>query len=128
MVDREVPLRNAMNEVLRDEYIADCTKAIRKWNKWLERAGMSERITLPHRAFHRHIGIHNSSHVTPEGQIVDQATWEARKGEWLPSQADLDYVKSLMVPVHEPGQVANWIAPPFKGINGQPADFDYVRF
>ena len=47
---------------------------------------------------------------------------------WLPSQADLDYVKSLMTPVYEPGKVANWIAAPFKGINGQPADFDYVRF
>jgi hypothetical protein len=23
--------------------------------------------------------------------------------------------------------VANWIAPPARGINGQPADFEYVR-
>ena len=58
----------------------------------------------------------------------DEATWEARRHEWLPSQADLDYVKSLMTPVYEPGKVANWLAAPFKGINGQPADFEYVRF
>jgi len=128
MVDREVPLRNAMNEVLRDEYIADCEKGIKKWNKWLERMGLSDRITLPHRAFHRHIGIYSGSHVTPDGKLIDESAWEAMRDEWLPSKDDLEYVKSLMTPVHEPEKVANWIAAPFKGINGQPADFEYVRF
>ena len=33
---------------------------------------------------------------------------------------------SLMQPVIEPGKVANWIAPPARGINGQPVDFEYV--
>ena len=27
-----------------------------------------------------------------------------------------------------PGKFAGWIAPPAKGIYGQPLDFDYVRF
>jgi benzoyl-CoA 2,3-epoxidase subunit B len=128
MVDREVPLRNAMNEVLRDEYIADCEKGIKKWNKWLDRMGLSDRITLPHRAFHRHIGIHSSSHVTPDGKLVSESAWEGMRDKWLPSPEDLAYVKSLMTPVHEPDKVANWIAAPFKGINGQSADFEYVRF
>jgi benzoyl-CoA 2,3-dioxygenase component B len=128
MVDREVPLRNAMNEVLRDEYIADCEKGIKKWNKWLERMGLSDRITLPDRAFHRNIGIHSGNHVTPDGQIIDESAWEAKRHEWLPSKEDLEYVKSLMTPVHEPEKVANWIAAPFKGVNGRPADFEYVRF
>ncbi len=30
-------------------------------------------------------------------------------------------------PVTEPGQFANWIAPPARGINGRPIDFEYVR-
>ena len=30
--------------------------------------------------------------------------------------------------VVEPGKFANWIAPPARGINRQPADFEYVRF
>ncbi len=34
----------------------------------------------------------------------------------------------LMGAVTEPGKFANWIAPPGKGIYGQPLDFDYVRF
>ena len=128
MVDREVPLRNAMNEVLRDEYIADCEKGIKKWNKWLDRMGLSDRITLPHRAFHRHIGIYSGNHVTPDGKLIDESAWEAMRGEWLPTKEDLEYVKSLMTPVHEPEKVANWIAAPFKGVNGRPADFEYVRF
>ena len=36
-------------------------------------------------------------------------------------------VKSLMQKVTEPGKYANWIAPPPKGINGNPIDFEYVR-
>ena len=29
--------------------------------------------------------------------------------------------------VTERGMVAGWIAPPARGINSQPADFEYVR-
>jgi benzoyl-CoA 2,3-dioxygenase component B len=30
-------------------------------------------------------------------------------------------------PVFETGKFANWIAPPKKGINHKPVDFEYVR-
>jgi len=39
LVEQEVPLRNAMNEVLRDEYVKDCQRAVDRWNKTLARAG-----------------------------------------------------------------------------------------
>jgi benzoyl-CoA 2,3-dioxygenase component B len=29
--------------------------------------------------------------------------------------------------VTAPGQFANWIAPPARGINSRPVDFEYVR-
>jgi benzoyl-CoA 2,3-dioxygenase component B len=29
--------------------------------------------------------------------------------------------------VHEPGKIADWIAPPATGIDRKPADFEYVR-
>ena len=48
-------------------------------------------------------------------------------GEWLPNEADETYIKSLMKPVYERGKMANWIAPPRKGINGLPVDFEYVK-
>ena len=28
----------------------------------------------------------------------------------------------------EPGKIAGWIAPPAKGINGQPVEYEYVHF
>jgi benzoyl-CoA 2,3-dioxygenase component B len=32
-----------------------------------------------------------------------------------------------MHPVIGRGQIASWIAPPAKGINGMPVDFEYVK-
>jgi benzoyl-CoA 2,3-dioxygenase component B len=32
-----------------------------------------------------------------------------------------------MVPCHEKGKTAGWIAPPAKGIQGMPIDYEYVR-
>ena len=41
----------------------------------------------------------------------------------------MEFVQSLMRgAVLEPGKMANWIAPPSRGINGQPVEFEYVRF
>jgi benzoyl-CoA 2,3-dioxygenase component B len=33
-----------------------------------------------------------------------------------------------MRPVYEPGKIAGWIAPPSKGINDKPFEYEYVRF
>jgi benzoyl-CoA 2,3-dioxygenase component B len=32
-----------------------------------------------------------------------------------------------MKPVHEQGKIANWIAPPKKGINSNEFEFEYVK-
>jgi benzoyl-CoA 2,3-dioxygenase component B len=64
---------------------------------------------------------------TPDGEMIDPAAFAARRGEWLPSDADEAYVKSLMQPAYEPGKMASWIAPPLKGINGLPGTFEYVK-
>jgi benzoyl-CoA 2,3-dioxygenase component B len=29
--------------------------------------------------------------------------------------------------VVEPGKIAGWVAPPTRGINGQPFEYEYVR-
>ena len=39
-----------------------------------------------------------------------------------------DGVQSLMKPVLEIGKFANYIAPPARGINRMPVDFEYVKF
>jgi benzoyl-CoA 2,3-dioxygenase component B len=59
--------------------------------------------------------------------IVDEGTWNRDIGKWLPSQDDGDFIVSLMQPVSEPGQFANWIAPPRLGIDNKPGDFEYVK-
>ncbi len=128
MVKEEVPLRNAMNEVLRDEYVEDCDRGVQRWNKALREAGMDFALALPHRRFHRHIGLHSGHHYDPEGNLLTSGQWEARKDAWLPSAEDEAFVASLMTkPVYEPGKIASWVAPPTKGIHGQPFEFEYVR-
>ena len=68
------------------------------------------------------------THFDPAGQPLDAATWERRRTEWLASDGDKDYLKSIQAePVYEPGRFANYIAPPLRGINRQPIDFEYVR-
>ena len=51
----------------------------------------------------------------------------SKQAEWLPTEEDCAYVQSLMHPVHNIGQCANWIAAPKKGINGHPFEYEYVR-
>jgi benzoyl-CoA 2,3-dioxygenase component B len=124
---KEVPLRNALNEVLRDEYVSDCERAVRKWNRTIASEGLSFELKLPSRKFNRKMGIYAGFHFDPDGNPIPQEAFEARRGAWLPTEEDRAYVRSLMVPVVEPGKVANWIAPPAKGVEGTPLDFEYVR-
>ncbi|HEY0323358.1 MAG TPA: benzoyl-CoA 2,3-epoxidase subunit BoxB [Pyrinomonadaceae bacterium] len=127
LASREVPLRNALNEVLRGEYVADCERAMTRWNKYLEDAGLGERLYLPSTRFHRHVGEYAGHHFDIEGNIITEAEFESGKRGWLPSIEDREYVRSLMHPVTEPGKIANWIAPPTAGIKGLPFEFEYVR-
>jgi benzoyl-CoA 2,3-dioxygenase component B len=127
IVREEVPLRNAMNEVLRDAYIDDCQRGIDRWNRILEKQELSFRFALPHRAFHRNIGTFGGRFFTPEGKQVSEQEWRARQEEWLPSDGDRAYIQSLMKPVFEPGKIASWIAPPQSGIKDKPFEFEYLH-
>jgi benzoyl-CoA 2,3-dioxygenase component B len=128
LVEQEVPLRNAMNEVLRDEYVADCQRGLDRWNKSLARAGVTGvQLRLPHRRFHRAVGPCAGMFFDPQGRMISEAEFKAHEAEWLPTAEDRAYVKSLMHPVWERGKVASWIAPPAKGINGMPVDYEYVK-
>lgn len=128
LVERQVPMLNALNEVLRDDYIKDSIGGVERWNKVIEKAGIGFRLRTPHKAFNRQIGSLAGAHVTPEGQVIDGSAWAAQSAQWLPSATDRAFVASLMGRVVEPGRFANWIAPPAVGINRQAVDFEYVRF
>ena len=129
IVKKAVPALQALNERLRQDYIDDCAKGVLRWNKTIERAGIDFQMTLPHRAFDRQIGAFAGLRVSPEGKVLSEAEWNANKDRWLPTDEDRAYVTSLMgAAVTQPGKFAHWIAPPARGINNQPGDFEYVRF
>ena len=115
MSSEVVPLRNAMNEVLRDEYVKDNEKGIEYWNRICAKLDQPYRFQLPHRRFNRKIGIYATQPFDTDGNPIDEDTWNRKVGDWLPTDDDREYVKSLMVPCREPGKIASWIAPPAKG-------------
>jgi benzoyl-CoA 2,3-dioxygenase component B len=127
-VTETVPLVNALNLDLRDEYVADCRNGVRRWNQVLARAELPQRLVLPHEGFNRKVGAYAGAYVTPEGGIVDADTWTAHADAWLPTEDDRAAVASVMRPEYEPGKFAGWIAPPPHGINSMGVEFDYVRF
>jgi benzoyl-CoA 2,3-dioxygenase component B len=128
LVDRDAPMLNALNEVLRDDFVRDSIAGVGRWNRVIEKAGIAFRLAVPHKAFHRKIGTLAQIHVSPEGRVIGESEWNANVDDWLPTADDRAFVASLMGRVIEPGKMANWIAPPPVGINRQPVDFEYVRF
>ena len=128
LLREDVPLRNAMNEVLRDAYVIDCQRGVDKWNRAIEAHGIPFKLTLPSRRFHRQIGIYAGVYASPDGELIGKEEFDRRAGDWLPTEADKAYVKSLMQkPIYDPKQMANWIAAPKQGVKGRPVDFEYVR-
>ncbi|HTS53237.1 MAG TPA: benzoyl-CoA 2,3-epoxidase subunit BoxB [Burkholderiales bacterium] len=122
-----VSLRNAMNEVLRNSYVKDCEIGVKRWNMQIQRAGFDLRLTLPSPRFRRSIGVWANVPTDTEGRPISREDHAVRIPEWLPSEADRAFVHGLMQHVVEPGKVAGWIAPPDRGINNLPVDYEYVR-
>ena len=127
MVQQDVPALTAINMRLRDDYKRDTSSGIVRWNKIIERNGVTFELALPHEAFHRQIGVFSNKPFDPEGKLITQGVWDKQRDDWLPSKADGDFIQSLMVPCFEPGQFAGWIAPPKVGIDNKPGDFEYVK-
>ncbi len=127
VVEREVAPRMTVNLQVRQAYQDDCQAALDKWNKLVADLGVAFR--LPSERFHRRVGTFSTGCFDPDGRRLSETDFRRREREWLPTDEDRAYVQNLMAhPVRTPGQFANWIAPPSRGINGQPIDFEYVRF
>jgi benzoyl-CoA 2,3-dioxygenase component B len=122
-----VPLRNAMNEVVRNSYVEDCMRGLTRWNRLVEAAGHAFRFALPSTRFRRTVGNWAGVPTDLEGRPISPAEFDARIASWLPGAGDRAFVASLMHRVAEPGKMAGWIAPPEKGIKDRPLDYEYVR-
>src|SRR5437870_8696763 len=106
LVPREVPLRNALNEILRGEYVKDCEKGLARWNKALADEGVSERLYLSNIRFHRHVGEYAGHYFDLEGNLITQQEFEAKKSEWLPTSEHREYVRTSTKPATEIGKIA----------------------
>ena len=123
----QIPMRNAMNDVTRGSYVKDCEMGVTRWNRLIEKAGHSFRLTLPSTRFRRNIGIWAGVPTDPAGNPITQQEFNARIASWLPSEGDQAYILSLMHGVYEQGKMAAWIAPPDRGINNNPVSYEYVK-
>jgi len=129
IVRKDVAALTALNERLRDDYIKEIESGVSRWQRVIDKAGIPFKLTLPHKGFHRAIGNFAGHHIGIDGQVMTEEAWKKREPEWLPSPRDHAYVQSLMSGrVVELGKFANWIAPPPRGINNNPLNFEYVRF
>ncbi|MGH7905909.1 MAG: benzoyl-CoA 2,3-epoxidase subunit BoxB, partial [Candidatus Binataceae bacterium] len=125
----QIPMRRAMNAVLRDSFSADCFRGLRRWNRELERRNIDTPLYLPTTSFNRKVGAFAGLPCDPHGKLLSPDEFERRRGEWLPAESDRAMLRELMKPVYEQRKIASWIAPPAKGIDGKPAlEFEYVRF
>ncbi|HYM01570.1 MAG TPA: benzoyl-CoA 2,3-epoxidase subunit BoxB [Stellaceae bacterium] len=126
-VTEQVPMRNAMNEITRGAYIRDCEIGVKRWNRQITKAGYSTELTLPSEHFRRGIGAWAGQPVDPTGRLISKEEYQAKLPTWIPSESDRAFVKSLMQRVTAPGKMAAWIAPPDRGINNLPVEYEYVH-
>src|SRR3989475_4470039 len=123
----DVPMLNALNEVMRESYLKDCEIGLKRWNRMIERAAHALRLTLPSSRFRRSIGPWAGVPVDTHGKMIPRQEYERRLEDWIPSERDHAFVHSLMHKVIEPGKMAAWIAPPERGINNLALDYEYVH-
>lgn len=127
-VSIRVPMKDALNGVMRQSYLHEVTLLMSRWNKLLARAGIGFEFRLPSQRFNRNFGVYAGQRFSPQGEPVEEAHFQARRGEWLPTQGDQTHLGAIQQPVLERGRIAGWLVPPARGINNMPAlDYDYVR-
>ena len=81
-----------------DDYIKDCQGGVDRWNKVIEKAGIAFRFAQPHKGFNRRIGEFGGKRISPAGDVLSEDEWQAQSGAWLPNDADMTFIDSLMLP------------------------------
>ena len=126
--DETISVRNGMNEVTRLEYVKDCNIGVTRWNMAIKRAGVDFELKLPSTRFRRSVGAWAGVPTDPQGQPISAGRVRREEGRLAAdARRTSAFVKSLMQRVTEPGKMAAWIAPPDRGINAQPVEYEYVK-
>src|SRR5262249_50597101 len=84
----QVSALSALNMRLRDDFVSDAAGGVGRWNKVIEKAGVDFQLSLPHVAFNRQIGEFSAIKADPDGAILSDTEWTARKDAFLPSLDD----------------------------------------
>ncbi|HYL59670.1 MAG TPA: benzoyl-CoA 2,3-epoxidase subunit BoxB, partial [Candidatus Acidoferrales bacterium] len=74
----EIPLRRAMNAVLRDSYTQDCERGLARWNRELEKRKVDARLYLPAVCFNRKVGAFAGLACDPQGKLLAADEFERR--------------------------------------------------
>ena len=127
IINKKVPMRNAMNEITRQAYVDDCNIGIKRWNRLIKKYGYEEySLALPSIKFRRNIGVWANLSINPKGEFINQDIYNRKLASWLPSENDKKFINSLMIQELDPGKTASWITKPRRGINNQEIDYSYV--
>ena len=127
LINKKVPMRNAMNEITRQAYVDDCNIGIKRWNRLIKKYGYEEySLALPSTKFRRNIGVWANLSINPKGEFINQDIYNRKLASWLPSENDKNFINSLMIQELDPGKTASWITKPRRGINNQEIDYSYV--
>jgi len=122
-----VSMRNAMNEIIRTAYVRDCENGVNRCNRIIEKGCIQFELRLASPRFRRTVGSWANVPTDPSGNPISPEAFAAGMPHWIPTPEDQAFVGSVMTPVLEPGKMAGWIAPPDRGINNLPVDYEYVR-
>src|SRR6266852_4430126 len=79
----DVPMLNALNEVMRESYLKDCEIGVKRWNRSIERAGSQFRLSLPSSRFRRSIGAWAGQPVDPQGNLMQRELYEKSLASWI---------------------------------------------
>ena len=130
IVRKTVPALSALNERLRNDYVEDSPAGVVRWNQVIEQAGIDFELKLPHRAFNRRIGA-----FAELARLARRQGGERGRMEGATSASGCRPTRTAPTSTSLMGR--RWSSPASsptgsprraRGINGQPADFEYVRF
>src|SRR5947207_2376727 len=79
----DVPMLNALNEIMRESYLKDCEIGLKRWNRMIERAGHALRLTLPSPHFRRSIGAWAGAAVDTQGKKISNEEYEKHLHQWI---------------------------------------------